>query len=175
MTYTVRIADTGDYQAVAQVHVASWQQAYRGLVADAFLESIDPELWAHRYEARSDDASTMLLAERDQRVIGMVRFGPDRHRAYAGEIYALYVTPGEQRGGVGSALLNAALQHLPQPIVQLWCAAGNSQAQSFYERHGFAADGADDDYVVGECVVPIKRYVLERTGEPGPSPRRPAV
>ena len=39
----VRTAQPDDAAAVAEVHVRAWQAAYRGLMADEFLDSLRPE------------------------------------------------------------------------------------------------------------------------------------
>jgi ribosomal protein S18 acetylase RimI-like enzyme len=68
-----------------------------------------------------------------------------------GEILAIYVHPAHQRTGLGRALLDAAITELTRrgmTEVRLWVLAENGPAQRFYERHGFAPDGARDTYLV---------------------------
>ncbi|MGH9204942.1 MAG: GNAT family N-acetyltransferase, partial [Acidimicrobiales bacterium] len=63
---TVRTAQAGDKQAVAGVHVRSWQAAYRGLMPDAYLDGLDPDDRAARYTFGSDDPllpSTIVSGE----------------------------------------------------------------------------------------------------------------
>ena len=45
----VRRATQGDATALAQVHVAAWQAAYRGVMTDAFLDGLDVRQWAERW------------------------------------------------------------------------------------------------------------------------------
>jgi ribosomal protein S18 acetylase RimI-like enzyme len=158
----VRVAEPDDFCEVAHLHATSWRESYRGLVPDDFLDNIDPLTWARRYAARSGDGSTMLLAAMDQQIVGMVRFGADRQNPELAEIYALYVAPGQQRTGIGTALLGSALTCLPAVSVRLWCAEGNLTARAYYERHGFVADGGVADYCIAGSAVPVLRYVLDR-------------
>ena len=53
-----------------------------------------------------------------------------------GFLTQLYVAPGHQGGGVGSALLARARASTGQPM-QLWVFARNSAARRFYARRGF--------------------------------------
>lgn len=73
-------------------------------------------------------------------VIGIVAFRKDW-------IDQLYVLPGRQSRGAGTALLNVAKMRYPH--LQLWTFQRNSVARAFYERHGFAAveetDGARNE------------------------------
>ena len=41
LAITVRSARPGDAEAIAQLHVASWRVAYRGIVDDAYLDALD--------------------------------------------------------------------------------------------------------------------------------------
>src|SRR6202047_4918881 len=45
----VRAAVAEDADGVARVHVRSWQSAYRGLIAQEYLDSLEPDVWASRY------------------------------------------------------------------------------------------------------------------------------
>ena len=88
-----------------------------------------------------------------------------------GEIRTLYVDPDHWSGGVGSALLEAAVGHLRAhggTPVHLWVIAANERARRFYERFGFVADGASRRQPLGagyESVPPIEhvRYTLTPT------------
>ena len=60
----------------------------------------------------------------------------------------LYVEPGAQRRGVGSALLEAAKARRPAGL-RLWVFQRNQGARDFYARHGFTeaerTDGAGNE------------------------------
>jgi GNAT superfamily N-acetyltransferase len=61
------------------------------------------------------------------------------------EIAAIYVTPDAWRGGVGTALLDAALTEVRArgcKSVTLWVLVDNHRARDFYARFGFTPDGA---------------------------------
>ena len=73
----LRRATAADARAIATVHVRSWQQAYRGLIADHVLDALDVEtrerFWQQALE--SPPEITPLLAIVDDRVIGFVSAG----------------------------------------------------------------------------------------------------
>ena len=57
----------------------------------------------------------------------------------------LFVAAGRWRGGVGRALMAAALDDLRGarlPEATVWSFAANERANAFYESEGFARDGA---------------------------------
>jgi RimJ/RimL family protein N-acetyltransferase len=49
--------------------------------------------------------------------------------------------------------------------MHLWVVAGNARARSFYERAGFAPDGAEEPYEVAGVPVPEVRYARELSAE----------
>jgi ribosomal protein S18 acetylase RimI-like enzyme len=59
----VREARRGDELAVAEVHIRSWQEAYRGLMPAEFLAALDPRERATRYTFEGGtEAPTTLVA-----------------------------------------------------------------------------------------------------------------
>lgn len=86
--------------------------------------------------ALSHDASTILLAEDDSRIIGTAMAGFDGHRGW---IYYLGVVPDRQRRGIARTLLDAACDWLRQqgcPKVELMIREGNPAAE-LYRRLGW--------------------------------------
>ena len=145
----IRPATTADCRAIAEVHVASWQQTYDGLLPKAVIErqSVDDRetLWRRTLE-RDPRLSDVFVAEQDGAVVGFVASGPRRGDALKedGEIYALYLLRAHQRRGVGRALCKAAAQRLRERGLRsaaAWVLRENEPARRFYERIGGRAAG----------------------------------
>ena len=68
----------------------------------------------------------------------------------------LYVSPGSQGQGIGTALLEAAKARSPGGL-RLWVFQPNAGAIRFYERHGFRAvretDGRDNEERVPDLLM----------------------
>jgi GNAT superfamily N-acetyltransferase len=118
----------------------------------------------------ADRASLVAVtppAETDARVIvGYASYGPERNIAEVasagpdakpggltpaglagdvGELYTLYVVPAHWSTGVGRALTEAALDGLRAAGYRravLWTLIENARARRFYDKAGFAPDGA---------------------------------
>jgi hypothetical protein len=56
--FTVREATVNDRASIARVYVRSWQVAYRGLIANDYLDQMKAEDRAARFTFESDDASS---------------------------------------------------------------------------------------------------------------------
>jgi len=137
----VRAARLEDARAIAEVHVAAWHAAYRGLVADDVIA----ERTVERREAQWREwipISRALVAEDGGEIVGFAGVILE-----TGEIAALYVDPRHWRRGAGRALLEGAKERLREagcPDAALWVFEENHAARAFYEALGFAPDGAVD-------------------------------
>jgi GNAT superfamily N-acetyltransferase len=144
---TVREATLGDVPALARVQVASWRQAYRGLMPEPVIEAQTEErrrvLWQRVLGAGQHG---MLVAERAGQVIGFGQLVPSRdpEAGNTGEVAAIYVDPEHWRSGAGRALLTANIAVARQRgyrALTLWVLESNAAARRFYERMGLAPDG----------------------------------
>lgn len=167
MPILTRPALPEDALAVAMVRVGSWQAAYAGIIPDEVLDAMDPRAQSERLRSRlADPASrfTTRVAERDGVIAGFTVTGPyrgDDVPVGTGEVLAIYVDPDHWSTGVGRALMDDALARLSAarlwPVL-LWVLRDNARARRFYEKAGFAPDGAEHFYTAGGVPVPEVRY-----------------
>ena len=59
------------------------------------------------------------------------------------EIVAIHSLPESWGTGLGSAMLQTALEQIGQQSVFLWAFQENKRARRFYEKHGFRWDGSE--------------------------------
>ena len=146
----IRRAEPSDAKGIAEVKVASWKSAYRGILPDSLLDNLSVEHNESRWRARIiEHTSQVLVLEQNGRIIGFVAFGASRgedaDQERVGEVYAIYLEPREWRRGHGSTLVDAALESLQKggyTEVMLWVLHNNERGIKFYEAVGFEADGA---------------------------------
>jgi ribosomal protein S18 acetylase RimI-like enzyme len=172
----IRAARPADARAIAGVHVATWRNAYVGLLPDEVLAGLDTGEWAHRWRGRlaaPAEGTFVLVFEHDGRVGGFVSGGPSRDQFPGGEVYAIYVDPARQARGAGSRLLAAAARHLAEAHftdASLWVLADNHPARRFYESQGWHSDGTEQPWThPGGGSITEVRYV---TKLPVPGHRR---
>ena len=167
----IRTATADDVPGIAQVHVHAWQRAYAGIVPDHHLDGLDVSSraaqLARRFgpDAPSGTVPTLIATGRDGAVHGFVNAGPYRDQDAPadgpgwGEIYAIYVHPDRWGTGIGRTLLATALATLDSACpVALWVLEANASARRFYERSGFAADGARSTFEIAGALIPEVRY-----------------
>ena len=137
----VRVAVVSDAEAIAQVQVATWQDTYRGILPQPFLESLDVERSAESWQAVIGDKRRTTLVADAPGVVGFCTAGPSRgeHSGYRGEVEAIYILPAEQGRGHGTALIHAAMRWLTErdlePVL-VWALEANAAAHGFYESLG---------------------------------------
>ena len=122
----LRPAEPHDADAIADIHIAARREAMPWL----------PEL--HTDEETLDWVTNVVLpnqdvwvAEADGQVVGYVSFE-------GADLNDLYVRPGMQGAGVGSALL-AKARELSAGGLSLWTFQRNENARRFYENRAFTA------------------------------------
>lgn len=141
-SYSIRPATSRDAKAVADIHVATWQAAYEGLMPDDYLQKItvDKRL-AYWREAIEFSEPQLLVATEGEQIVGFVGFDRSRDpgtKSSTGEIWAMYVTPAHWGKGAGLALWDGAREGLKEEgctQVTLWVLLRNERALRFYE-HG---------------------------------------
>ena len=140
-SYSVRPAAPRDAKAIAEIHVATWQAAYAGLIPDDVLKAMTYEKrLAYWKEAIEYSDPKLLVASADDKVIGFVGFDRSRDpgtKSSVGEIWAMYVTPAHWRQGAGLALWDGARDGLKDEgctHVTLWVLVANERALQFYEQ-----------------------------------------
>ena len=136
--------------------VAKFGTMYRPEDLAAFLAQMHSDEVVAREIANPQ--ARYCLAERDNALAGYCKLGlacgwPEYARGrHAIELKQLYTAPGATGGGIGSALMAWALAEagaLGADEIQLSVWSGNTDAQRFYHRYGFA-HVADTHFWVGE-------------------------
>ena len=145
----VRLAILKDARRIAEIQVASWQVAYRGIVPDEFLDQMNVEqreaVWRG---CCGKEREVLWVGMRDDVLAGFchVRASRDADAESAcAEVTSIYLDPAKCRRGLGSELMAAALasaRELGFEQISLWVLVENMAARQFYEAVGFRSDGS---------------------------------
>ena len=144
------------------MHYRSRVAAYAGIVSDAALASGSADAFGEWWSERrrwEKDTHRLTVAERDGELAGFSYVGPSETPG-AVELYAIHVDPDLVGTGVGRELMVDALRQLAElggDRAVLWVLEANDRARAFYERGGWAADGATRvDAISGEPVAMLR-------------------
>lgn len=151
-----------DSLAIATTQVEAWRAAYRGVIADAYLDEMSvpnrQSSWEYRLGGRIAVKPTTFVAETPAGVVGFVSGGQNRgeHPEFDAEIYAISLHPTSQRRGIGRRLLlecAGALDDQGFERLVLWELA-DSPVRGFFDA-------------LGGRVVAERTIVLGDVGYPG--------
>lgn len=156
----IRPMKRGEAEAVGRIYAASWKYAYRGIVPQAYLDT----LTGHRWAALLPDSphhSYVLLDGGG--LVGTSSLTPARDESMAGrgEIISLYLLPEQFGRGYGKALMDFDVRTLGEAgfgEIYLWALEGNERARAFYERYGFRRDGGTKVCEIGGAPLTEVRY-----------------
>ena len=143
------------------VHCTSWQEAYRGIVSDRYLDSMTVEATTAR--ARQFPENTLVAKDREK-VVGFAVYGSSRDEDLmnAGEVIAIYVLSEYYNRKIGYRLMNEAVSRLGEyNTVFVWVLEKNERAIRFYRKYGFEFDGCQKQWNLG-TPVSLVRMVKRR-------------
>lgn len=163
-----RPARLADIREIVEVHVRSWQAAYRDLLPSEFLDGL-----SRTVERRVTYLSAALREGRLQiwvallngSIVGWSSFAASRDAdepSGTGELHSLYLLEQVWSAGFGRGLWLAARAQLRASgftSATVWVLKGNRRAVRFYQAAGFVAEPHTEKTVEqGGAVLPVLRY-----------------
>lgn len=139
----IRDAIPADADGIACIHVETWRSAYKGIVPDAHLTSLDMGERAQRWREIVTNAEELVLVAvgGSGEIVGWATGGRGKtgDAVYTGELNGIYVHPSAQGRGIGRLLVQTVAKRLAAEGHQsllLWTLAANIPARRFYEALG---------------------------------------
>lgn len=139
----IRQATENDAKEIAEIIVSGWQTAYRGIIANEFLDNMSVEKMTKNWEQNiktQDENNKICVYEDENNVLAVIRFGKaDNLQSKNGEIHVLYVKPEIKRNGIGTKLVEYAKEKLIKQgykKMEIWCAKENKPSIEFYIKMG---------------------------------------
>lgn len=149
-----RIATSSDATEIADIHCASWRDAYANVLDPAFLAGPIEEdrrgLWSSRLD-RPDPRRTILIGEASS--AASVGFGcaySDLDPIWGSWIDNLHVRPELRGNGAGCRIITALARSMAATAstgVHLWVFEANTAAIRFYLRLGGEVVGRDKSQI----------------------------
>jgi len=156
----LRWAAPDDAEDLADVHVTTWQEAYRGIFPEVFLAGLDRSARARWWGDFINEGARVHVAVAKDSVVGFCH-AADSDDAGWGEVFSIYVHPDHWGAGHGHRLLAAAeatLAEAGHSRALLWVIEGNGRGRAFYERQGWAVGKPFRVEEIGGAQVTELRY-----------------
>ena len=132
----IRKAEKEDVRQIAEICVEDWKKAYRGIIADDFLDSKSVD---QQYELEIRRYQHFLVAADGELILGYAWLQTTEEEPADCEIVALYVRYASRRNGIGKLLMQHAIRHFRETGKKrmiIWCLKGNVESRRFYEKAG---------------------------------------
>ena len=113
------ISTPQDCAAIAHVVTVAWNETYKGIVPDWFLEELKinvPDRAKKTYDEYDENNNHKYVLEVDNEIVGFTNFGPSMDEEYdnCGEIFALYVLKAFKGNGYGKKLVERDTKELKE-------------------------------------------------------------
>ena len=139
-----RTAKPSDFQAVAQLHALSWQENYRGILTDEYLdEGVLPDrlaIWQKRFSEPASNQYIVVAENEEGLLVGFGCVFMDDHADFGALVDNLHVRSSWKGHGIGRQLMKwmalRTLEHDPNSKIYLWVLEDNHGARAFYDRMG---------------------------------------
>jgi len=147
---TIREMKESDIEGVSQVCLGAFSDSVARSLSDegiaTFASIASPNAFSERMKADNH----MIVAEgKNGEILGVVELKEGRH------IAMLFVTPSQQKGGIGRRLLTAVLKYARSEIVTVSASLPSVPA---YQKYGFKLNG-DVGELSGLVYQPMKIMV----------------
>lgn len=142
-----------DKMEISRIYEESWKHAYKNIIPQEFLNSIERGRWVSVLDLPS--WNTVVCIENGE-YIGTSSFSKSRFQEYLshGEIISIYMRPEYMGKGYGTKLLGYVIKELSRQgysELLLWVLDDNHLAKEFYKRNGFIeTDNYLDDNIGGK-------------------------
>jgi GNAT superfamily N-acetyltransferase len=164
----IRDVEPGDARGIARIHAAAWKATYRGIIPDSVLDPMSEDAGAPRF---LKGINAYLLEKPAQPFLVCVCGGniagfadtvkpTNAPEEFDSEIKAIYVDPGRQRKGIGTALVCETVRRLIQSnhrAMIIWAAAENPW-RKFYEKIGGELLTVTKQIEIGSKPIPHVAY-----------------
>ncbi|MCB9026248.1 MAG: GNAT family N-acetyltransferase [Bdellovibrionaceae bacterium] len=160
----VRPGCLGDEAEITNVHTHAWQQSYKGIVPDSYLDSRPLSfrsrlVWWKSVVEKKTSAKVFVAESAQNGIIGFCAVEPARDeelKSY-GEISAIYCLNEFKNKGIGASLFHRGHAHLKSKNmskIYLWILKDNPTI-SFYEKMGGKRMKKEKSIVLGKPLVEV--------------------
>ncbi|WP_147804978.1 GNAT family N-acetyltransferase [Alkalicoccus halolimnae] len=152
-----------DIQDIRDIAVQSWHDTYEGIIPREVQDTYLDKAYSKERLEESIDKANMFVCEKAGHTIGFASYFYDS--PFTAEVSAIYVLPGAQREGVGSALMRHLWSHM-QNVKELYIdvESGNEKAENFYLMSGFELETEFEEVFEGHRLR-TKRLCMKAENE----------
>ena len=132
----IRKATLADARKMGSCHYYCWQETYRGLISDSYLDALDEQKNMERFEKMySFMGECQYVLECDKVIIGLFDLSKSREAYAPIEIQGLYLRKAWHGQGLGRKIMEFIREECNNTQFYLWCLKNNPTC-GYYEHMG---------------------------------------
>ena len=141
MNYVIRRRERKDCEAIAKLITVCWNDTYRGLVSDGFLNGLyenENKRIKSSYDKFDENDNHQFVLEVDGKVVGWMNIGDSDEGSEYGEIHAIYILNEYKGFGYGRKLVEEGIKEIKSMGFKqmiIGCLDGN-KSNEFYKHIG---------------------------------------
>ena len=143
---------------IASVLMKTWQQAYKGVIDQDYLDSLDLnqkiERWKNILQTPNRKSQVYVFLNNQDQVVGVYSFGQSRYpeHPFTHELYLIYILPQYQGRGLGRFIFEDIKKKLHALNAQNLCVTvlQKGPAVGFYKKMGAKIIQARKDEIGGK-------------------------
>ena len=151
--FVIRKGDINDAKGRGYVHYQSWNETYKGLINQEYLDSRSLDKCVKKAMEYPENTYVALV---DDKIVGFSCYleSRDKDLKDTGEIMAIYILKDYYGYGIGKKLMNECYKELSKyNKISLWVLKTNLHAIKFYEYLGFKLEGKEKEIVINEKTI----------------------
>ena len=141
MDYVIRRRERKDCEAIAKLITVCWNDTYRGLVSDDFLDGLynnEDDRIKNSYDNFDENDNHQFVLEVAGKIVGWMNVGDSEEGEEYGEIHAIYILSEYKGFGYGRKLVEEGINEIKSMGFKkmiIGCLDGNS-SNEFYKHIG---------------------------------------
>lgn len=157
MAVIIRSMEEKDVPDVQRVARTTWHHTYDGIIPRPVRTRFLDAFYSDEAMKRRMDGSLMLVALRDDAIVGFAHFFVSRRDPKEAELGAIYIVPVAQGVGIGTMLLQEGTSRL-QGVTHLVANVEktNRKGRAFYEAKAFRPVGETEELFYGFALRTVK-------------------
>ena len=162
MNITIRLATPADAPDMAEVHMRSWEVAYKDIIPEEYIRDKNatrPAMWE---KSLAEGKYPHRVIQLNGKTVGNMCVAPPQDDDLDDnfyELHGIYLHPDYYRQGIGTQAMSVALdiaRNLDKKFLTVWVFAENINSIKFYEKCGFVADGKTKILNCGKPLTAIR-------------------
>lgn len=162
MNITIRLATPYDAPKMAEIHMKSWEIAYKDIIPIDFInEKNSTRHSLYKRVITEENMNSYIILDGDKEV-GIFKIADPQDNDLGDDFYELhyiYLHPDYFRLGIGTKVMEFVcdkVRCLNKKAISCWVLADNVNSIQFYDKCGFIPDGASKINSYGKDIYCIR-------------------